>query len=107
MHVDPLPPLLEGLCNVVAHEPQSVFGDDRGDAWLDTSAGEIRDVRLRVAGVHHDRAIIERLLGEITALYTCGPAGGGGIRTACTARLNHVSCFVPRELVPATYTILE
>jgi len=24
-----------------------------------------------------------------------------------TPRLNSVSCFVPRELVPATFTILE
>ena len=52
-------------------------------------------------------ADLEKLLGEVTALYTCGPAGGGGIRTTITPRLNSVSCFVPRELVPATFTILE
>ena len=85
----------------------SVFGDDRGNAWPEAAPAEARDVRLRMAGVHRDHSIIERLLGEITALYTCGPAGGGGIRTACTARLSHASCFVPRELVPATFTILE
>jgi hypothetical protein len=85
----------------------SVFGDDRGAALSTLPVNDTRDVRLRVAGVHTDRAQVEKLLGEVTALYTCGPAGGGGIRTTITPRLNSVSCFVPRELVPATFTILE
>ncbi len=85
----------------------SVFGDDDGEIWPEVAQGDARDVRLRVAGVHTDQRVVERLLGEITALYTCGPAGGGGVRTSCTARLSSVSCFVPRELAPATFTILE
>jgi hypothetical protein len=85
----------------------SVFGDDRGASLSALPVNDKRDVRLRVAGVHADRAQVERLLGEVTALYTCGPAGGGGIRTTVTPRLNSVSCFVPRELVPATFSILE
>jgi hypothetical protein len=85
----------------------SVLGDDRGRALSDLSPGDARDVRLRVAGLHADRAQVERLLGEVTALYTCGPAGGGGVRTAITPRLNSVSCFVPRKLVPATFSFLE
>jgi hypothetical protein len=47
------------------------------------------------------------LLREVTALYTCGPAGGGGVRTTLTPRLNSASCFVPRDLVPATYSFLD
>jgi Acyclic terpene utilisation family protein AtuA len=86
---------------------RSVFGSNGGDAWLDEDPEQSRDVRLRVAGVHEDQTVVERLLREITALYTCGPAAGGGIRTACTPRLNSVSCFLPRELVPATFTFLE
>jgi hypothetical protein len=85
----------------------SVFGDDRGASLSALPVNDTRDVRLRVAGVHTDRAQVEKLLGEVTALYTCGPAGGGGIRTTITPRLNSVSCFVPRALVPATFTILE
>jgi hypothetical protein len=38
---------------------------------------------------------------EVTALYTCGPAGGGGVRTAVTPRLASDSCFLPREWVRA------
>jgi hypothetical protein len=85
----------------------SVFGDDAGNALAASSPAAARDVRLRIAGIHNDRAKVEQLLREVTALYTCGPAGGGGIRTALTQRLNSVSCFVPRELVPATFTFLE
>lgn len=84
----------------------SVFGDDGGSALAATVPADARDVRLRVAGVHEDRAIVEQLLREVTALYTCGPAGGGGIRTMLTPRLNSVSCFVPRELAPASVTMI-
>jgi hypothetical protein len=85
----------------------SVFADDEGAALSAFSSGDARDVRLRVAGVHNERAVVEQLMREVTALYTCGPAGGGGVRTTMTQRLNSVSCFVPRELVPATVTFLE
>ncbi|HEX5083163.1 MAG TPA: acyclic terpene utilization AtuA family protein, partial [Blastocatellia bacterium] len=85
----------------------SVFGDDCGAKLSDLPVTDTRDVRLRVALVHTDRAQVERLLGEVTALYTCGPAGGGGIRTTITPRLNSISCFVPRELAPATFTFLD
>jgi hypothetical protein len=37
----------------------------------------------------------------VTALYTCGPAGGGGVRTAMRERLGTLACLVPRERVPA------
>jgi Acyclic terpene utilisation family protein AtuA len=85
----------------------SAFGDDAGRAIARLPAGAARDVRLRVAGVHADRVRVESLLHEITALYTCGPAGGGGVRTALTPRLNSTSCFIPRDLVPASFTLLE
>jgi hypothetical protein len=41
------------------------------------------------------------------ALYTCGPAGGGGVRTALTPRLNTRSCLLPREQVPVRFEMLE
>lgn len=81
----------------------SVFGDDAG-RWLDGHrSDDTHDVRLRVALNHNDRAAAQRLVREVTALYTCGPAGGGGVRTAMRARLGTVSCTVPREHVPATH----
>jgi hypothetical protein len=84
----------------------SVLGDD-GGAWLAATApGDARDVRLRVAGVHAERAQAERLAREVTALYCCGPAGGGGVRTALRPRLGMVSCLVPRDAVPARFRFI-
>ncbi len=79
----------------------SLFGDDDG-RWLAAQpAGDARDVRLRVATRQPERAQAERLLREVTSLYTCGPAGGGGVRTALRERLGTLSCLVPRALVPS------
>jgi hypothetical protein len=85
----------------------SAFGDDGGSALAQLTPGRAQDVRLRVAGTHFERAPVDNLLREVTALYTCGPAGGGGVRTALTPRLHSASCFVPRDLVPATFSLLE
>ena len=80
----------------------SVFSDDAG-RWLQQQpAGDARDIRLRVAMNHADKATALRLPREVTALYTCGPAGGGGVRTALRQRLGTQSCLVPRERVHAT-----
>ncbi|MGV3570567.1 MAG: acyclic terpene utilization AtuA family protein [Ramlibacter sp.] len=81
----------------------SVLGDDAGAALAACGAGDARDVRLRAAAAHPERREAERLLREVTALYTCGPAGGGGVRTVLTARLNNLSCLVPREAVQASF----
>ncbi len=85
----------------------SIFGDDEGRLLQATPAGDARDVRLRVAAAHGERAQAERLAREVMALYTCGPAGGGGVRTALTPRLNTLSCLVPREAVPTHFTMLD
>jgi hypothetical protein len=85
----------------------SLFADDAGrllDRW---PMEEARDVRLRVAAASDDRAIADRLAREVTALYTCGPAGGGGVRTSVRARLETLSAFVPREAVAAGYEMVS
>ncbi|WP_343591967.1 acyclic terpene utilization AtuA family protein [Paracidovorax wautersii] len=89
----------------------SVFGDDASQ-WFDGSGAqapgdEARDVRLRVAWQHRDHATAQRLVREVTALYCCGPAGGGGVRTAMRPRLGTVSCLVPREAVATGYYWLD
>ena len=85
----------------------SVLGDDDG-RWLAAQPfGEPREVRLRVAIIHAERLQAERLPREVTALYTCGPAGGGGVRTALRQRLSTLSCFVPRGDVPTRFSFLE
>ena len=82
----------------------SLFNDDAGQALAHTPDGGARDVRLRVALRHTDRSSAERLTREVTALYTCGPAGGGGVRTSLRPTLGTVSCLLPRTAVPAGFT---
>lgn len=85
----------------------SILGDDDG-GWLAGHAdGDARDVRLRVALHHADKSQAERVGREVTALYTCGPAGGGGVRTGLRQRLALRSCLIPRELAPVTVELLR
>jgi hypothetical protein len=85
----------------------SVMGDDAGRLLAAQAPGQARDVRLRVATACTERAQAERLLREVTALYTCGPAGGGGVRTTLTPRLDTLSGLVPRTAVPTSFALLE
>lgn len=81
----------------------SILGDDAGRALADVRDSGLRDVRLRVAATHAEKSGAEQLTREVVALYTCGPAGGGGVRTQVTARLNTISCLVPRASVPVRF----
>ena len=86
----------------------SVFGDD-GNRWLQAQAAaptDLQDIRLRVAARHEDAEPVDRLLREVTALWTCGPAGGGGVRTHKRQRLAMQACLVPRSSVPAQYEFI-
>jgi Acyclic terpene utilisation family protein AtuA len=85
----------------------SVLADDAGRSLAAREAGSARDVRLRVALNHPERRAAERLGREVTALYTCGPAGGGGVRTALRPRLGTVSCLVPREHIADGFRFID
>lgn len=85
----------------------SVMGDDAGNLLAATPPGDARDIRLRVAATHTDRLEAERLTREVTALYCCGPAGGGGVRTTLTPRLNTLPCLVPRDAVKVSFRMLD
>jgi hypothetical protein len=81
----------------------SILGDDANRLLQQTPVGQAQDVRLRVAGRHLDVAVVDRLLRELTALWTGGPAGGGGVRVAKRQRLSLQSCLIGRERVPAWF----
>jgi hypothetical protein len=85
----------------------SILGDDDGRLLRSVPVGARQDIRLRVAGRHEQLAIIDRLLREVTALWTGGPAGGGGVRVAKRQRLSTRSCLVPRDRTPATFAFLD
>ncbi len=81
----------------------SILGDDANRQLKATPVGAAHDIRLRVAGQHLELPVIDRLLRELTALWTGGPAGGGGVRVAKRQRLSTQSCLIARERVPATF----
>ncbi|WP_341702213.1 acyclic terpene utilization AtuA family protein [Ferrovibrio sp.] len=84
----------------------SVFNDDDG-RWLAQQAAEPADVRLRIAVASADRAEADRAYEEVLALYTCGPAGGGGVRGGTRRRIATESGYLPRDLVRPAVEILE
>jgi hypothetical protein len=94
----PLLPLRFDLIGV-----SSILGDDANRMLGDARTGNSTDIRLRVAGQHLELAVIDRLLRELTALWTGGPAGGGGVRVAKRQRLSTQSCLIAREQVPASF----
>lgn len=72
----------------------SIFGDA-----LSPKITDIREVRLRIAGRSSSLSDAKRIQREVEALYTNGPAGGGGV-TGFTREIIAVeSAFIPRNLV--------
>ena len=65
------------------------------------------EVRLRVAAraaTHEEAAIVG---DEVEALYTNGPAGGGGTRKSVTEQIGIVSTLIDRSLVASHVTLHE
>jgi len=85
----------------------SVFGDDAGNWQSGQAHSCARDVRLRVALQHREHGSAQRLVREVNALYCCGPAGGGGVRTAIRKRLGTVSCFVPQVAIQTGFVLID
>jgi hypothetical protein len=85
----------------------SILGDDGNRMLQAAPEGQSVDIRLRVAGQHLELPVVERLLRELTALWTGGPAGGGGVRVAKRQRLSTQSCLIAREQVPASFGFAE
>jgi hypothetical protein len=71
------------------------------------SAQEPYEVRLRVAARAADEESARRVGEEVEALYTNGPAGGGGARKAVHEQIGIVSCLISRERVTPRVEFLE
>lgn len=65
------------------------------------------ECRLRVAAIGADLATLGAVGHEVEALYTNGPAGGGGVRVSMGEVIGVVSTLVPRTVVRPGVTILE
>jgi hypothetical protein len=84
----------------------SVLADDGGQWWRHQPLPPREDVRVRIAAAAPTKEAAEAVTREVLALYTCGPAGGGGVRTQVTPRLASDSCFVPREWLHPTWSFV-
>lgn len=75
---------------------------DRISEGIAGEAGQCQspvEVRLRISGRAHDRQQAELLANEVEALYTNGPAGGGGAVKRVESVVSVCSIFIPREAV--------
>ncbi len=77
----------------------SVLDSDTAALRDNLPLDQITDVRLRLAVNAPDKTTVERMMHEVNALYCCGPAGGGGVRTSVKSSVRTVSYLVPRHLV--------
>ncbi|WP_305344199.1 acyclic terpene utilization AtuA family protein [Hydrogenophaga sp.] len=66
-----------------------------------------QDIRLRVAANTDSRDEAESVVREVLALYTCGPAGGGGVRSQVSHRLASDSCYVPRDWIQPSWSFVS
>jgi hypothetical protein len=81
----------------------SVFVSDAGEGPAIKPSQSFEDIRLRVAAAHQDRRVALQVCREVTALYTCGPAGGGGVRTSLKPRLNTLVTLIPRDEIKPSF----
>lgn len=65
------------------------------------------EVRLRVAARVASEVAAHAVGWEVEALYTNGPAGGGGARTGARPLVAVRSCLIPRDLVCTGVDIIE
>jgi len=65
------------------------------------------EVRLRVAARSPERDTAALVGEEVEALYTNGPAAGGGVRKSVTEQIGIVSCLVPRQSVRTEVRVFE
>lgn len=83
---------------------ESVFDSDDGALGRNSDL-DTRDVRVRLAVSAASQDIVAAALREVGALYCCGPAAGGGIRTRMQQRINTASYLVDRNRVRPGYTM--
>ena len=65
------------------------------------------EIRLRIAGKTKDQSLAQLAGEEVEALYSNGPAGGGGARKYVHEVIGVVSVLMDRKLIKSTVQILE
>ena len=84
----------------------SLFNDSEGVRLAALANRDARDVRVRLAVSGSRQRDVQLALHEVEALYTAGPAGGGGVRLNIVPMLASASAFVPRERIAARVSMI-
>jgi hypothetical protein len=84
-----------------------LIGVDAMRPWWDATPATAPEVRLRLSLRTFDREAATALCDEVEALYTNGPAGGGGVATSVRETIGIVSTLVPREAVEPRIEVLR
>jgi len=84
-----------------------LIGIDSGHRRVYGNQPEPYEVRLRAAGRAATRALAETVGEEVEALFTNGPAAGGGVRRATREVIGVVSTLIPRDRVVCGTRYLE
>lgn len=63
------------------------------------AVADAQEVRLRFSHVGFDRSVAVALCEDVEALYTNGPAGGGGASSSIRETVGIVSALIPRDAV--------
>jgi hypothetical protein len=85
----------------------SMFDGNAGDLQASGNWPVDGEYRIRGAFRTMDRAQADAFSDEITALYCCGPAGGGGLRTQVSPQIQTSSALVPRAKVAFNVSFLD
>lgn len=92
------------LAIAIVRERLALTGMRLTELHADTIGTEPGEVRIRVAGRAGNGQDAARIGREVEALYTNGPAGGGGARTMTREVIAVVSTLLERSLVEAHIT---
>ncbi len=74
----------------------SLYSGEIGGQLLQ-DPNQLKEVRLRVSGRTVKKSDATQIANEVEALYTNGPAGGGGATKKVSAIVSIASIFMPRE----------
>lgn len=75
--------------------------------YLTAPSMEPSEVRLRVCGLVDDYKVAQTIVHEVEALYTNGPAGGGGATKTIEEQVSVVSILLPKNVVKTSLIYYE